>query len=68
VEEGVVQTATLRPVFRYLSRYARTERYSWLSYESLKKRYSMRHDDACKNVKKLLERLIRRIDGGRSAG
>lgn len=62
IEEGVIQTESLRPVFRYLSRYARTERHSHLSYESLKKRYSLRHNGARTKVKQILMNMIKRID------
>ncbi len=62
VEEGVLRTETLQPIFRYLSRYGRTERYDKLSSDSLKKRYSLRHDGSRKKVKQLLLNLVRRID------
>lgn len=68
IEEGIIRTDTLRPVFRYLSRYGNTERYSKLSFDSLKKRYSLRHDGSRKNVKQLLLNLIRRIDRGPARG
>lgn len=62
IEEGVLKTQTLQPVFRYLSRYGRTERHNKLSFDSLKKRYSMQHEGSRKKVKQLLMNLIRRID------
>ncbi|WP_257670470.1 hypothetical protein [Parapedobacter tibetensis] len=68
IEEGVIQTETLRPVFRYLSRYGHTERHSKLSYDSLKKRYSLRHEGSRKKVKQILMNLIRRIDQGLPRG
>jgi len=64
IEEGVIQVDSLQPVFRYLSRYGKTERHANLSFESLKKRYSLRHEGARKNVKQMLTNLIRRIDQG----
>lgn len=62
VEEGVVQTKTLTPIFRHLSRYFGTARYSNLSFDSLKKRYSLRHENTRKEVKQLLNNMIKRID------
>lgn len=64
IEEGVIRTETLRPVFRYLSRYGHTERYNKLSFDSLKKRYSLHHDESRKKVKQLLMNLLKRIDRG----
>lgn len=68
VEEGVLRTETLRPIFRYLSRYGHTERYNKLSFDSLKKRYSLHHEQSRKKVKQLLMNLIRRIDQGPPRG
>ncbi|SEL24144.1 hypothetical protein [Parapedobacter koreensis] len=68
IEEGVLQTETLQPVFRYLSRYGHTERYSKLSFDSLKKRYSLRHDGSRKKVKQILTNMIKRIDQGPPRG
>lgn len=62
VETGVIRTDTLRPIFRYLSYYGSTERYGSLSFESLKKRYSLRHEGARKQIRKLLLNMIERID------
>lgn len=62
VSARMIQTDSLHPIFRYLSRYVGTEKYSRLSYESLKKRYSLWHEPTRKNVEQLLMKLLRLID------
>lgn len=62
VAGGMLQAETLHPIFRHLARFVGTEKHSKLSYESLKKRYSLRHEPTRKNVKQMLINMLRLID------
>lgn len=62
VAGGLIQAETLHPIFRHLSRFVGTEKHNRLSYESLKKRYSLRHEPTRKNVKRMLMNMLRLID------
>ncbi|MEC3879743.1 hypothetical protein [Parapedobacter sp. 10938] len=62
VEEGIIHTETLRPIFRYLSQYVGTHTHRRLSFDSLKKRYSLRHVGADKHVRQRLLNMLKRLD------
>src|SRR5690606_11492673 len=62
VEEGIIHTETLRPIFRYLSQYVGTHTHRRLSFDSLKKRYSLRHAGAEKRVKQCLLNMLKHLD------
>ena len=62
VAAKMIQADSLHPIFRYLSRYVGTEKYSRLSYESLKKRYSLRDEPTRKNVEQMLMNMLRLVD------
>lgn len=62
IEEGVVAAESLQVVFGFLVRYTGTARQGRLSFDSLKKRYSLRHEGARKKVKQLLLNMVKRID------
>lgn len=62
VEEGIIHIETLRPIFRHLSQYVGTPKHRRLSFESLKKRYSLRHAGAEKQVKQRLLNMLKRLD------
>lgn len=62
IEVGVVKADSLQTVFKSLSKCFGTEKQGSLSYESLKKRYSVHHEGARKNIKHILTNMIRHID------
>lgn len=62
MEEGVLKTETLQPVFLFISKYAGTQQQRVLSFSSLQKKYSTHHQSARNQVRKLLLQMIARID------
>jgi len=60
LEEKVMDVETLKAVFLFLSRHARTSGSETLSYESLRKKYSNVGQNAKERVAALVERLARR--------
>lgn|GEM_PF-2577643 len=62
IEEGILRADSLQSIFEFLATHMGTAKYANLSYESLKKRYSLRHDGARKKVRQALVNLIRRMD------
>ncbi|SEK53536.1 hypothetical protein [Parapedobacter koreensis] len=63
VEEGVIEVRQLKPVFKTLSRYMATPHQERLSYESIRKKYSIAPGEARVKVRRLLERLLNRAKG-----
>lgn len=58
LEERLMETKALKPVFLFLSRYARTAGSASLSYESLRKKYSRSSPAARQHVGRILAQLV----------
>ncbi len=62
LEEKLMETNALKPIFLFLSRYASTTGSATLSYESLRKKYSGINPTAKRNVKRLLANMMGRVE------
>ncbi|WP_257667198.1 hypothetical protein [Parapedobacter tibetensis] len=62
LDEHIMDTRALKPIFLFLSRYASTSGSATLSYESLRKKYSRTGPAAHSKVRDTLLNMIGRID------
>lgn len=62
LEEQLMETQALKPIFLFLSRYARTIGTASLSYESLRKKYSRTNPAARQHVGRILAKLASRAE------
>lgn len=62
LDEQLMGTKALKPIFLFLSRYARTTGSDTLSYESLRKKYSRSNPSARRNVRQMLAHMMARAE------